>query len=427
MVAIMGIETTALRLYGKMDLRLESFELPEPADDEILAEIICDSLCMSSHKATKQGEDHKRVPTNIRKNPVIVGHEFSGRLLRVGVRWQERFKAGDNFTVQPVLSSNGSLDTVGYSFTTVGGNSTYAIIPSCIMENDCLLTYEGDAYFMASLSEPMSCIIAACKAQYHIDAGSYEHRMGILKGGKTAVLGGAGPMGLGLLDYLTNGPTKPSLLVITDIDQTRLDRAKSLIMAQEATLQGIDLIYLNASRGNPVKDLLDLTGGIGYDDIFVMAPVSDLIKQADSILGRGGCLNFFAGPNSSSFFVPFNFYNVHYSGTHVVGTSGGNTEDMREALQLIAKKKINPARMITHIGGLTAAKEAILSLPNFPGGKKLIYNQIDMPLIAIPEFREKGDDVPFFAELAELCERNRGLWNFRAERVLLENAPRIQR
>ena len=51
----MGIETRALRLYGKMDLRLESFELPEPADDEILAEIICDSLCMSSHKAAKQG------------------------------------------------------------------------------------------------------------------------------------------------------------------------------------------------------------------------------------------------------------------------------------------------------------------------------------------------------------------------------------
>ena len=89
----MGIETRALRLYGKMDLRLESFELPEPADDEILAEIICDSLCMSSHKAAKQGEDHKRVPKDIRKNPVIVGHEFSGRLLRIGARWRQRFKS----------------------------------------------------------------------------------------------------------------------------------------------------------------------------------------------------------------------------------------------------------------------------------------------------------------------------------------------
>ncbi|HBR02019.1 MAG TPA: L-sorbose 1-phosphate reductase, partial [Ruminiclostridium sp.] len=47
----------------------------------------------------------------------------------------------------------------------------------------------------------------------------------------------------------------------------------------------------------------------------------------------------------------FNFYNVHYNGTHVVGTSGGNTDDMRESLELMAKGKINPSSMITHIGG----------------------------------------------------------------------------
>ena len=135
---------------------------------------------------------------------------------------------------------------------------------------------------------------------------------------------------------------------------------------------------------------MDLSGGGGYDDVFVMAPVSDLIIQADSILREDGCLNFFAGPVSSDFHVPLNFYNVHYRGTHVVGTSGSNTEDMREALQLIAQNEISPAMMITHIGGLTAAKDAILSLPNLPGGKKLIYNQIDLPLIAISEFREKG-------------------------------------
>jgi len=99
---------------------------------------------------------------------------------------------------------------------------------------------------------------------------------------------------------------------------------------------------------------------------------------------------------------------------------------MREALQLIAKNEIKPAMMITHIGGLTAAKDAILNLPNLPGGKKLIYNQIDMPLMAISEFREKGDLVPLFAELAELCEGARGLWNSMAEQVLLEKAPGIK-
>ena len=39
------MKTTAVRLYGKNDLRLETFDLPEIKDDEILAKIVSDSLC----------------------------------------------------------------------------------------------------------------------------------------------------------------------------------------------------------------------------------------------------------------------------------------------------------------------------------------------------------------------------------------------
>lgn len=45
------MKTKAVRLYGEMDLRLDEFELPEMQDDEIMAEVITDSLCMSSYKA----------------------------------------------------------------------------------------------------------------------------------------------------------------------------------------------------------------------------------------------------------------------------------------------------------------------------------------------------------------------------------------
>ena len=38
------MKTKALRLYGANDLRLEEFELPEIKDDEILAEVISDSI-----------------------------------------------------------------------------------------------------------------------------------------------------------------------------------------------------------------------------------------------------------------------------------------------------------------------------------------------------------------------------------------------
>ena len=38
------MKTKALRLYGKEDLRLEEFELPELKDDEILAKVVSDSI-----------------------------------------------------------------------------------------------------------------------------------------------------------------------------------------------------------------------------------------------------------------------------------------------------------------------------------------------------------------------------------------------
>ena len=77
------MKTKAVRIYGKKDLRLEEFDLPELKDDEILAHVISDSICMSSHKAAMHGADHKRVPNDIYINPTIIGHEFAGVILDV--------------------------------------------------------------------------------------------------------------------------------------------------------------------------------------------------------------------------------------------------------------------------------------------------------------------------------------------------------
>ncbi len=420
------MKTTALRIYGKMDLRLETFELPEPADDEILAEVISDSLCMSSYKAAKQGPEHKRVPDNCAENPTILGHEFAGRLLEVGPKWRDKFEPGDKFGIQPALMYKGSQEAPGYSFPLIGGDATHVLIPACVMEMDCLLKYAGEAFFMASLSEPISCLIGACKAQYHIPPATYDHHMGIVEGGKAALLAAAGPMGLGAVDLLVHGPRKPSLLVVTDIDQARLDRAESILTPADAKANGVDLVYLNTSTGNPVQDLLARSNGEGYNDAFVFAPVAPVVEQADAILARDGCLNFFAGPADKGFAARFNFYNVHYAGTHIAGTSGGTKEDMRDALELMARGKINPAMMITHVGGLTAAREATLHLPDLPGAKKLIYTHLDLPLVAIADFAAEGKADPLFADLAKICASHNGLWNLEAERLILAKATKLR-
>ncbi len=420
------METTALRLYGVNDLRLEKFDLPECGDDGIIAEVICDSICMSTFKAAEQGPAHKRVPNDCATNPVIVGHEFCGIIRQVGKKWQDKFQPGERFGIQPALNYKGSLDAPGYSFQTIGGDSTLIRIPSCVMEMDCLLKYTGEAFFMASLSEPMSCLVGACHAQYRLERpGYYEHTMGVKKGGKCACLASAGPMGLGLVDYLVHGPMKPALVVVTDIDQARLDRAASVLTVEDAAKNGVKLVFQNTAAPTAVADLMALTDGTGYDDVFVLAPVAPVVEQGDAILGRGGCLNFFAGPMDPKFSAKFNFYNVHYAGTHIVGTSGGNTDDIREALDLMSKGILNPSMMITHVGGLTATKDAVLNLPNIKGGKKLIYTHQDFPLTAIADFAEKGKTDPIFAELDEVCKRHNGLWNLEAEKIVLEKMPKL--
>ena len=369
------MKTTAIRLYGKKDLRLEEFELPQIKDNEILAKVVSDSLCMSSYKAATQATDHKRVPNDIAENPIIIGHEFAGELVQIGAKWADKFSAGDKFSIQPALYFEngpvGVLSAPGYSYQHIGGDATYVIIPNEVMEKDCLLAYKGEGYYPASLAEPLSCVIGAMHANYHTTPGSYVHKMDIVDGGKMAILAGVGPMGLAAINYvLRRNDRKPSICVVTDVDQTRLDRAAQFYSVEFAASRGIDLRYVNTGKmENPVEELRAITGGYGYDDVFAFAPVKPVVEQADAILAFDGCLNFFAGPSDPNFSAMFNFYNVHYAYTHVVGTSGGNTDDMVEALDMMSKG-LDPAGLVTHIGGLGAVIEATKHLPEIPGGKK---------------------------------------------------------
>ena len=431
------MKTKAVRLYGVNDLRLDEFELPEIKDDEILASVVTDSLCMSSLKLAALGAKHRRVRHDLSREQPIIGHEFCGTIEKVGSRWADQFKAGGKFAIQPAVNypdaqgipTNWSL---GYSYKYIGGNATYIIIPGEVMEMNCLLPYEGNNFYSGSLAEPLSCIISAFHSQYHTKGSSYDHIMGIEEGGSMLLLAGAGPMGLGAIDYTINNPRKPSRLVVTDIDEKRLNRAARLISDEKAKKNGVELHYVNTREAldsnNPdeiIKLLKSRNGGKYYDDVFVFAANKDVVELGGKLLNHNGCLSFFAGPTDTEFSANINFYNVHYESHHIMGTTGGNTDDLKEALAMMSNGLLNPVFMITHIGGLDAAAEATINLDKIPGGKKLIYTRKKLPLTAIDDFETAGKSNPLFAELAKICGRRNNLWNPEAENFLLANAPEI--
>lgn len=416
------MKTKAVRMYGTDDLRLEEFELPQIKEDEILVKILSDSICMSTYKLVKQGKKHKRAPQNMDTNPVIVGHECSGLIVEVGNKWKDQFQPGQKFSLQPALNYMGKLDSPGYSYEFCGGACTYCIMPNEVMELGCLLDYTGESFFEASLGEPMSCIIGGFHANYHTNKRNYDHAMGTKEGGNILIMGGCGPMGLGAVSYGLQFENKPKRIVVTDISDERIARAKEVISEESALERGIELLYVNtASMGDPIAELTAITEGHGYDDVFVYVPVREVAEMGDKLLAFDGCMNFFAGPSDSQFKAEINLYNCHYTSTHIMGTTGGNTDDLVEANLLSAKGAIEAAVMVTHVGGIDSIAEATKNLPSIPGGKKLTYTQFDMPLTAIDDFEELGKTDPLFKKLSKSCKAHKGLWNGEAEKILFDH------
>lgn len=417
------MKTKAVRLYGANDIRLEEFELPAITEEEVLIRVVSDSVCASTYKAIKQGTAHKRVPENIAEQPVIIGHEMCGEILEVGETLKNEWHVGQKVVIQPALKLESGYDP-GYSYPYIGGNTQYAVVPKVVLERGCLLPYEGDSYFKGSLAESLACCIRGYKGLYHTDYTNYERTDGAKKSGRLAILGGAGPMGIGCVE-LALGYAGVSQVVVTDLNQDRLDYAASMCSPEHAKEKGVTLQYVNTSDiEDPVSFLKELSQG-GFDDVFVMVPVAALFTQAEEICREDGCINFFAGPAIHDFPGALNLYRVHYDGIHVVGTAGSIPQDMTDIIHLVEEDQINAGAIVSHILGLNAVSDTLFAMEKPNGAKKVCYNELDLPLVAIADFAKLGETDPMYRELANIVERNGGQWCAEAEQYLLAHAPRI--
>ena len=104
-----------------------------------------------------------------------------------------------------------------------------------------------------------------------------------------------------------------------------------------------------------------------------------------------------------------------------MGTSGSNTQDMKDAIACIENKVVDLAKIATHVMGLNDVCESIMQLPQLPGGKKIVYSQKYYPITDVQSF--SGGE--FEQQLRAIVEKHNGLWSAEAESYFLEHCPEI--
>ena len=128
------MKAKAWRLYGARDARLEDIELEAAGDEGIVVELVTNTICLSDYKGVTLGTGHKRVPRDIATRPTMFGHEISGIVREVGTKWKGQFRVGQHVGLQPSLNIPGhELETVGYAWHTIGGETTHVYLPSIVM------------------------------------------------------------------------------------------------------------------------------------------------------------------------------------------------------------------------------------------------------------------------------------------------------
>jgi threonine dehydrogenase-like Zn-dependent dehydrogenase len=408
------MNSNAVRLYGKKKLKQESFKLSPLKKGEMYLDVVCNAVCTSCNKIATIGSDHERAPKSLSKNPVILGHEFCATVREVGETLNSKFNIGDSFILQPMIYEKGNEKAaIGHSFGEVGGYATTIKVPESFVEANALVKWNGVGAYKAALAEPLACIIAAWRAQYHTRKESFKPVYGTRPTGKTVLLAGVGAMGR-LAAYLWKLKSeKEATLVIYGRNNEKLTAVKNEWIDDSRVT-----VIETGSDGE--EELKNIGGEDGFDDVVLFAPSKELAELGLSLLAYDGCFNLFAGPFEEDFSVPVNLHSVHYKRHHIVGSSGASGEDLRRALKLIETGEIDPSFLVTHIGGLDAVEDTVLNLPQIGGGKKLIYPSISLQLTAISDFNKLAKLDYRFTDVAKEIKNSGGFWSPSAEDKLLE-------
>ncbi|MEM2094567.1 MAG: alcohol dehydrogenase catalytic domain-containing protein [Candidatus Bathyarchaeia archaeon] len=327
------------------DFEIKEVPIPEiTRPDYVLARVRAAGVCGSDLHSWKVPR-----PEAVGK---ITGHELAGDVVAVGED-VTNVKPGDRVGIESVVSCGRCY------WCRVG---QYHLCPDLSKIRNATLARAFSQYVVGPAEKfyPIPDNVGYAEAAIMDVYGTSVHavnRTG-LRMDQTAVIIGAGPIGLSLLDLVNIAGARG---IITDIIDFPLEFARKTMNAYET---------INTAKQDPVKRVMELTHGRGADVVFECVggrAASKALRQAVSLVRRKGKVGL-VGALSPEMALVLDWPKVQWGEIDIVPVSGfyfwGNDPEFQIVTDLLAQGKLHATEMITHRFPLDQINEAFETAVN---------------------------------------------------------------
>jgi L-iditol 2-dehydrogenase len=314
--------------YGKEDIRIEEREIQKPGPEEVLVKIAYCGICPSDRRVYKG--------LSSMKLPVVLGHEFVGRVEAVG-KQVSGLEIGSRVAVDPVqrchtlkcqACQKGYNNKCVAMATAFNGFAEYHLTRAA----NVFPLKETTDLLAATMTEPLACVLHGQK-KARVEAGS------------VVLIVGAGPIGL---LHLQAAKFAGSSVIVSDISPGRLETALGF---------GADHV-VNPGEEDLEKVVSEASGSWGADAVIVAASVSRAIEESAQLLAVDGTIVLFAGVRSQTQ-IMLDPNLIHYREINITGSSDYTDVDFVKALRFIEGGYIDTKKLITDILPLENLKQGM--------------------------------------------------------------------
>jgi len=328
-------------LRGKREVRVEEIPYPQIESGGIIVKVKVCGICGSDLHPYRLGE----------RQGIVCGHEFSGDVAEVGAG-VEGIKAGDRVAAigfrscgecywcrQGMMHRCSKMTLLGEHFH--GAMADYVLVPNAQLNRNVYKLPDSLSYEAAATIEPLA-------------VGAFSVRRAKVQPENTVAVLGAGIIGLGIIQILkANGVAK---IIASGRRASRLKAAKE---------SGADLV-IDAAVEDPVKAVMEATGGLGVDVVFDCAGSPDTFQQSLEMVHGGGkfiMVALYEQPITWDTYIAIN------KNITIIGILGGH---FPTSLELLSSGKADTGPLISHQFPLDQAKEAFETQISSPDAVKVL-------------------------------------------------------